>query len=66
MEVKMAENYSAALAEIRDMIKILTEKQDLLVQEINQLKEDQRKLMEEVRISNFVLNNITMRSEILN
>lgn len=62
----MTEQNASVLMEIREMLKLVSDRQLQLMEEINMLKEDQKKLLEEMRISNFVLNNITVRSEILN
>jgi len=62
----MKEDYASILLEIREMLKMVSERQDKLLEEINRLKEEQKKLAEEVKISNFVLNNITVRNEIVN
>ncbi|MCX7711539.1 MAG: hypothetical protein N2484_16995 [Clostridia bacterium] len=62
----MADENASLLMEVREMLKLVSERQNQLMEEINQLKEDQKKLLDEIKISNFVLNNITVRSEILN
>lgn len=62
----MYQDNDALLLEIRDLLKLVGEEQQKLVNEIRELKDEQRKLKEEVRLSNFVLNNITSRNEIVN
>lgn len=62
----MADQNASMLMEVREMLKVVSDRQIQLMEEISQLKEDQKKLLEEIKISNFVLNNITVRSEILN
>lgn len=62
----MKEDYILIAAEIRDALKLLQERQELILTEIRELKQDQKKLQEEVKISNFVLNNISHRNEIIN
>ncbi|NMB34299.1 MAG: hypothetical protein GX992_08785 [Clostridium sp.] len=52
--------------EIKDMIRILTEENERLVHTINELKDAQMKLQEEIRIQNMVLNSLPIRAEILN
>lgn len=54
------------LIEIRDMLKLLMEEQEKLAKDMYELKEEQRKLKEEVKLSNFVLHNIGIRNEIMN
>ena len=57
---------NALLIELHDMLKVMSEEQQKLVRDIRELKDEQKKLKEEVRLSNFVLNNITARNEIIN
>lgn len=59
-------DYNDLLREIREMLKMISDGQDRIIQDINDLKEEQKKLKEEIRISNFVLNNMGIRNEILN
>ena len=62
----MKDDNSALLLEIMDMLKTVAEGQQKLLKEVHELKEEQKKLYEEVRLNNFVLNNITVRGELLN
>ena len=59
-------NDNALLIEIRDLLKIMAEDQQKLVKDIRELKNENKKLRDEIRLSNFVLNNITARNEIIN
>ena len=59
-------NDNALLVEIRDLLKIMAEDQQKLVKDIRELKNENKKLRDEIRLSNFVLNNITARNEIIN
>ena len=59
-------NDNALLIEIRDLLKIMAEDQQKLVKDIRELKNENKKLRDEIRLSNFVLNNITARNEIMN
>jgi len=54
-----------AINEIRDMIKVLIEENERLANTINELKEEQKKLQEEIKIQNIVLNSLPFRHEIL-
>lgn len=56
----------SVLMEIRDLLKTVASAQEELMKELNMLKEEQKKLQEEVRLNNFVLNGITLRNEIVN
>lgn len=62
----MEEDNSSMIIEIRAALKLIEERQQLLLTEIQELKKEQKKLFEEIRISNFVLNNISIRNEIIN
>lgn len=59
-------NDNQLLVEIRDLLRVLTEDQQKLVRDIRELKSENKKLRDEIRMSNFVLNNIAARSEIIN
>ncbi|HOM02389.1 MAG TPA: hypothetical protein PLH43_06140 [Acetivibrio sp.] len=52
--------------EIREMVKVLIEENERLANTISELKEEQKKLQEEIRIQNIVLNSLPFRHEILN
>lgn len=54
------------LIEIRDLLKVMTEDQQKLVNDVRELRSENKKLREEIRLSNIVLNNIAARNEILN
>ncbi|MCX7747523.1 MAG: hypothetical protein N2645_11655 [Clostridia bacterium] len=62
----MKSDQMTMLSEIRDMLRVLVDGQEKLLHSVNVLMEEQRKLHEEVRYSNFVLNSITSRNEIIN
>ncbi|HHV28709.1 MAG TPA: hypothetical protein GXX73_03740 [Clostridium sp.] len=55
-----------AINDIREMIKVLIEENERLANTINELKEEQKKLQEEIKIQNIVLNSLPIRNEILN
>jgi hypothetical protein len=54
------------LVEIRDLLRVISEEQQQLLSDINDLREEQQKLHEEIKTSNYVLGNIALRSEIVN
>ena len=62
----MGHDNDTLLVEMRDLLKIISDDQQKLIKGIGELKDEHRKLKEEVRLSNFVLNNMTTRTEILN
>ncbi len=62
----MNSNSEAVLIEMHEMMKTMMEEQKQLAESIKELKAEQRKLQEEIRISYFVLNNIPLRSELDN
>jgi len=53
-----------AINEIRDMIKVLIEENERLANTINELKEEQKKLQEEIKIQNIVLNSLPFLDKI--
>ncbi|MCX7921276.1 MAG: hypothetical protein N3B21_04530 [Clostridia bacterium] len=62
----MNEEYNSILIEIREMLKVLADEHEKLMKTVVELREEQRKLREEVKLSNFVLNNFTLRNEMIN
>jgi hypothetical protein len=52
--------------ELRDMLKVLIDENEKLTNTVNELKEEQKKLQEEIKIQNIVLNSLPIRNEILN
>jgi hypothetical protein len=62
----MSEYDNSLLLEIRDLLKVLTEEQKHLATEIRELKTEQKKIHEDIKLNNFVLNNINLRNEIMN
>ena len=64
-DIRMDE-LKSILVEIREMLQVLSDRQEYIVKNIDELKEQNRKLSEEVKINSLVLNNITPRNEIIN
>ena len=62
----MSETNGKTLEEIHEMLKIVIDSQKQIIESVNEIRTEQKKIYEEIRLSNFVLNNITMRNEILN
>lgn len=62
----MSEDYGGLLKEIKELLKGITDEQRNIVDEINVLKAEQKKIHEDIKLNNFVLNNITFRNEIVN
>ena len=62
----MSGTNAKTLAEIHEMLKIVIDSQKQIIESVNEIRTEQKKIYEEIRLSNFVLNNITMRNEILN
>ncbi len=52
--------------EIKAMLKILIDDNKKLLASLREIKEEQKKLHEEVRIQNIVLNSLPIRTEIIN
>lgn len=56
----------ALLVELLNMLKNVSEEQQRIANDIRELREEHKKLRDEVRLSNFVLSNISVRNEIIN
>ena len=52
--------------EIKAMLKILIDDNKKLLASLREIKEEQKKLHEEIRIQNIVLNSLPIRTEIIN
>ena len=52
--------------EIKAMLKILIDDNKKILESLRQIKEEQKKLHEEIRIQNIVLNSLPIRTEIIN
>lgn len=52
--------------EIRAMLKILIDDNKKIMESLREIKEEQKKLHEEIRIQNIVLNSLPIRTEIIN
>jgi predicted nucleic acid-binding Zn-ribbon protein len=66
MVVNMNIENETLLVEIRDLLKTLVESQKQLGNDISNLREEYKKLKEEIRLSNSVLNGLNARNEIVN
>ena len=64
--LRMNENNIGVLKEIREILKGLSDEQKNLVEEIRVLKVEQKKIHDDIKLNNFVLNNINFRNEIVN
>ena len=62
----MSENDNDLIIEIRDLLKVLTDEQRNILEEIRVLKVEQKKIQEDIKLNNYVLNNINFRNEIVN
>jgi hypothetical protein len=54
------------LTEIREVLKVISDRQEYIMKTMDELKEQNNKLREEVTVNTFVLNSISPRSEIIN
>lgn len=52
--------------EIKAMLKILIDDNKKILGSLSEIKEEQKKLHEEIRIQNIVLNSLPIRTEIIN
>jgi hypothetical protein len=63
---KIMKEDNIILGEIREMLKLVADRQEKLMKSVEYLMEEQKKLHEEIKLNNFVLNSISVRSEIIN
>ncbi len=56
------ESYS----DIEDMLKLVLDNSKKILECLSELKEEQKKLQEEIKIQNIVLNSLPIRTEIIN
>lgn len=54
------------LIEIKEMIKVISDRQEWIMKSVNELKEENKQLKEEVKVNSFVINSMTPRNEIVN
>jgi len=52
--------------EIKAMLKIIIDDNKKILESLREIKEEQKKLHEEIRIQNIVLNSLPIRTEIIN
>lgn len=64
--ITMDEDTKLTLAELKEMMKMLNDTQEKILKNVELLVQEQKKIHEEIRLNNIVLNNISIRSEILN
>lgn len=62
----MKQQEKTILNELKKMIQILIEENEKLSVAVSELKEEQKKMQEEIKIQNIVLNSLPARTEILN
>lgn len=62
----MNDEINDVLLEMREILKAISDEQRLLLKEMKELREDQKKLLAEVRLNNHVLGNNSTRNEALN
>lgn len=64
--ITMKQQEIVILNELKKMMKILIKENEKLNIAISELKEEQKKMQEEIKIQNIVLNSLPARTEILN
>lgn len=62
----MENRYDIMLNEIQKMLKVISEEQKQLINDIRELKEEQQKLLEEIRITGMTAAGILLRREMMN
>jgi hypothetical protein len=66
MVIIMKKDNIGSFDEIKAMLKILIDDNKKLLASLQEIKEEQKKLHEEIRIQNIVLNSLPIRTEIIN
>jgi hypothetical protein len=59
-------DYLNILNEIREVLKVLADGQEQLLSSVKELREEQKKLYNEIRLNNMVISSFPVRNEIIN
>ncbi len=62
----MDKDYLNILNEIREVLKVLADGQEQLLSSVKELREEQKKLYNEIRLNNMVISSFPVRNEIIN
>lgn len=62
----MKKENTDSYVEIKEMLKLVLEDNKRIIEHLNELKEEQKRIQEEIRIQNIVLNSLPIRTEIIN
>lgn len=62
----MDKDYINILNEIREVLKVLADGQAQLLNSVKELREEQKKLYNEIKLNNMVISNFPVRNEIIN
>ncbi|AEV68848.1 hypothetical protein [Acetivibrio clariflavus] len=62
----MKKDNMESFEEIKTMLKIIIDDNKKILESLREIKEEQKKLHEEIRIQNIVLNSLPIRTEIIN
>jgi hypothetical protein len=65
-EIVMDKDGRESLVEIREMLKLLVQDSKKMLESLNEIRDEQKKLQEEIKIQNIVLNSLPIRTEIIN
>jgi hypothetical protein len=65
-EIDMKKENTDSYVEIKEMLKLVLEDNKRIIEHLNELKEEQKRIQEEIRIQNIVLNSLPIRTEIIN
>jgi hypothetical protein len=59
-------DYLNILNEILEVLKVLADGQEQLLSSVKELREEQKKLYNEIRLNNMVISSFPVRNEIIN
>ena len=65
-EIEMKKESADSYGEIKEMLKLVLDDNKRIIEYLNELKEEQKRIQEEIRIQNIVLNSLPIRTEIIN
>lgn len=56
----------AMLCDIKETLRVIMDNQKMILEEMAQIKSEQKRLLDEIRMNNFALSSIVFGNEIIN
>lgn len=63
---KMDDSMTMMYDDLKQTLKVIMDNQKMILEEMAEIREEQKKLLDEIKISNFALGAIAFRNEIIN